>query len=77
MGTPTAFANFAMVASVGFVFLFSMLLIIDLSIPAVLTISPCEIPFSVLIRFKLLANFCTSFFIERSITRHCVLCYAL
>jgi len=50
--TPTAFANFAIVARVGFVFPFSILLINALSTPRDRTISPCDMPFSVLILFK-------------------------
>ena len=50
--TPIAFAILAIVASVGLVFPFSILLTKLLGISNVFTISPWDMPFLVLIRFK-------------------------
>jgi len=65
--TPIAFASFAIVARVGFVFPFSIIVIKLRPTFSARAISPCEIPFADLIRFKLRPSLADSLCIMHSI----------
>src|SRR3989344_9547987 len=71
--TPNAFANFAIVASVGFVFPFSIVLTKPRPTFSVRAMSPCVMPFLVLIFLRFEPSFADSFCIIHSIPR----CYSI
>src|SRR3989344_921916 len=71
--TPNAFANFAIVASVGFVFPFSIVLTKPRPTFSVRAMSPCVMPFLVLIFLRFEPSFAASFCIIHSIPR----CYSI
>ena len=66
--TPIALANLAIVASVGFVLPFSILLTNPRLTPSDRAISPCDMPFLVLRRLRLLPSFSDSLLIMHSIS---------
>src|SRR3989338_5816057 len=70
---PIAFANFAIVASVGFVFPFSIVLTKPRPTFSVRAMSPCVMPFLVLIFLRFEPSFADSFCVIHSIPR----CYSI